>query len=308
MQGCHHAQANELPDRMTDDNTNNNPHSRVQDILLLPPLPAIAARLLQLVANEECDIDELAAVIEQDPGLAARIIGIANSAYFARPTEICNVADAIVRVLGLNLVRGIAIGIALSKPFDASACPDFQFDRFWYRAMQTATLAGRLAPLTQLPEAERGCLFLGGLLHNLGQLVLVHAFPDRMSKVFRAWAAAPETGLLELERNHLSMTEIEAGTLIARRWQLPSRVAEVIEFRHDPWRAGGAASTVQLVSYCAAFASALYDDSETAAPPLEEAGTALAGLDPNRLEKLIDLLRAQDEQMHALAASLATSN
>lgn len=304
-QECLYSRSSRWPDRMTDDDNKPNSYSQVQDILLLPPLPAIATKLLQLVASEDCDIDELAAVIEQDPGLTARIIGIANSAYFARPTEMCNVADAIVRVLGLNLVRGIALGIALSKPFDTSTCPDFQLDRFWYRAMQTATLAGRLAPLTQLAEAERGCLFLGGLLHNLGQLVLVHAFPDRMSKVFRAWAAEPGTGLLALEHRHLSMTEIEAGTLIAQRWQLPKRVIEVIEFRHDPWRAGAAASTVQLVSYCAAFAKALYDDAEATAPPLEEAGTTLAGLDPKRLEKLIDLLRAQDEQMHALANSLA---
>ena len=293
---------------MTDNNDNTPPHTRIHDILLLPPLPAIACKLLALVGNDECDIDELTALIEQDPGLAARIIGIANSAYFARATEICSVHDAIVRVLGLNLVRGIAIGVALSKPLDPAACPDFQLDRFWYRAMQTAALTRLLEPLAKLPEHDLSCLFLCGLLHHLGQLVLVHAFPDRMSQVFRSWAEKPETGLLALESRYLAMTEIEAGTVIAQRWQLPTPVADVIEFRHDPWRAGAATPLVEMVIYCAHFAAALYDDPDSPRAPVGTAGMALAGTDETRVERIFEQVRAQDEQMRALAQTLANTH
>ena len=285
----------------------SSPHTRVQDILLLPPLPAIACKLLGLVGREDCDIAALASLIEQDPGLAARIIGIANSAYFARRTPICSVAEAIVRVLGLNLVRGIAIGIALSKPFDASACPAFQLDRYWYRAIQTANLASYLAPLARLGDTERDCLFICGLLHNLGQIVLVHAFPDRMNRVFQLWAEQPALGLRNLQTQHVAMTEIEAGTIIAHRWQLPANVADVIEFRHDPLRAGAAKPLVQLIVYCATYASALYDDPATPLPSLEAIGTALTGIDPERMEKALRQIFAQDAQTRALAQSLASS-
>jgi HD-like signal output (HDOD) protein len=291
---------------MTDNDTPpGSPHARVQDILSLPPIPGIACKLLDLVAREDCKIDELATLIEQDPGLAARIIGIANSAYFARPTEICSVADAIIRVLGLNLVRGIAIGIALSKPFDASACPDFQLERYWYRSMQTANLAGRLGNLTALPATERGCLFLSGLLHNLGQLVLVHAFPDRMSRAFRTWAERPQTErLMNLESQYISMTEIEAGSIIAHRWQLPSVTTAVLEFRRDPWRAGGMAPLVHLVAYCAELASAWFDDPD--APAVQAgAGSALGEVHPERFARTLELIRAQEPQTRVLARSLA---
>lgn len=286
------------------DNNPGSPHTRVQDILSLPPLPAIACKLLDMVAREDCKIEELAALIEHDPGLAARIIGIANSAYFARPTEICSVSDAIIRVLGLNLVRGIAIGIALSKPFDASACPNFQLERYWYRAMQTASLAGRLGSLTALPATERSCLFLSGLLHNLGQLVLVHAFPDRMSRVFRTWFERQTESLLALESQYLSMTEIEAGSIIAHRWQLPSVPTAVLEFRRDPWRAGGMAPLVQLVAYCAELADTWYDDPETPARQ-PDAGSTLVDIDPARFAKAIEQVRAQETQTRGLALSLA---
>lgn len=293
---------------MTDNNNSNaTPQARVQDLLLLPPLPAIACRLLDLVAREDCRIEELASLIEQDPGLTARIIGIANSAYFARRSEICSVADAIVRVLGLNLVRGIAIGIALSKPFDASACAGFQLDRYWYRAVQTANLAARLGAVGNLKRSARDCLFLCGLLHNLGQLALVHIFPDRMARVFENWAQQPEQGLLALESRLLATTEIETGTILARRWQLPATVTDVVAFRREPWRAGGTAPVVQLVAYCTEIAAAWFQDVTAAAPPMAEAGAAFLDADNDRFRRALEQIRAQDPETRAMAHSLGGS-
>jgi HD-like signal output (HDOD) protein len=293
---------------MTDNNHSYaSPQARVQDVLLLPPLPAIACRLLKLVAREDCRIEELAALIEQDPGLTARIIGIANSAYFARRTEICSVADAIVRVLGLNLVRGIAIGIALSKPFDAGACAGFQIDRYWYRAMQTANLAASLGRMGRFEPSARDCLPLCGLLHNLGQLALVHVFPDRMARVFDNWARQPDLGLLALESRHLAMTEIDAGAILARRWQLPPTVTDVIAFRREPRRAGTTAPVVQLIGYCAEVASAWYQDPGAASAPMTEAGAAFADTDAGRFDQALEQIRAQDPETRAMALSLARS-
>lgn len=291
---------------MADDyNSPPPPQLCVQDLLVLPPLPAVAYRLLELVGQNETNIDDLAKLIEQDPGLAARIVGIANSAYYARPTQICSVAEAIVRVLGLNLVRGIAIGIALSKTFDADICAHFQLERYWYRAMQTASLAARLAPVSKLDEPARNCLFLCGLLHNLGQLVLVHSFPDRMSQVFKQWAQTPGQSLLALQSKYLAMNEIEAGSIIAQRWHLPGVIAEVMAFRRDPRRAGDAAALVQLVAYCSEVASLWYTDPAAAIEPLSAAGPALAGLDPERSEKLLQQARSQESEIRTLAQSLA---
>ena len=289
------------------DNNNSPPSQqlRVQDLLALPPLPAVAYRLLELVGQQDTNIDDLAQLIEQDPGLAARIVGIANSAYYARPTHVCSVAEAIVRVLGLNLVRGIAIGIALSKPFDASVCADFQLERYWYRAMQTASLAARLAPVTNLDEPARNCLFLCGLLHNLGQLVLVHTFPDRMSQIFRQWSQQPGQSLLALQTKHLAINEIEAGSIIAQRWQLPGVIADVMAFRRDPRRAGDTATLVELVAYCAEVASLWYTDPDAVIEPLNAAGPALAGLAPARSEKLLAQARIQETEIRTLAQSLA---
>jgi len=153
---------------MHSDNTAKAAHSTIQSLQQLPPLSAVATRLLEEATREDADLHRLARLIEQDPGLAARIIGIANSAYFQRHNDVCTVADAIIRVLGLNLVRSLAIGIALSQPFDASRCPEFDVGRYWYQAMTTATLASRLAPHLRVEHSQLECLFLAGLLQTLG--------------------------------------------------------------------------------------------------------------------------------------------
>jgi len=281
-----------------------SPLARLQEILHLPPLPGVACRLLKELADDEADIDRLAALIEQDPGLAARIVGIANSAYFARSREVTSVRDAIVRVLGLNLVRGLAIGIALSRPFDAAACPDFDVEGYWYQAFQTATLAAALAPHSQLDEVERDCLFLAGLLHNLGRLVLVHAFPGRMGDILRRWQREPERALTELESDELAVNETEAGRVIATLWNLPGCVGSVIEFCGQPQLAPTHGALVQLVALCSELCAALYADPGHEPEALPESGQVAAGVPVEKLREAFEARRAADADIRALAALL----
>ncbi len=290
------------------DSTDTQSFAQLQNILHLPPLPAIATQLLQEINQPETDIDKLAGMIEQDPGLAARIIGIANSAYFARQHEVCSVRDAIVRVLGLNIVRGLAIGIALSKPFTLDACPNFDLERYWYRAFMTGTLAAQVGKNAKLSPEQQDCCFLAGLLHNLGQIVLVHAFPSRMNDIFEEWQTNPERPLLDLEREQLAVDEIGAGRLISRNWHLPHCVADVIRCRHHVEDCAGNRPLVEWVSYCSSFATLLFDDPEAEIPPQTGAGNAFSQLQNDLFTEYMNAVRQLDDQVRALANGLMQSS
>lgn len=283
-------------------------HSRLQEILHLPPLPAVAYELLKEMSHEEVDIGRLTGLIERDPGLAARIVGIANSAYFARQREIHRVEDAITRVLGLNLVRGLAIGIALSKPFDVSACPEFELGRYWYRAFVTAQLSNAVGPHLDLEPDLRECLFLAGLVHNLGQLVLVHAFPSRMADVFRQKQADPQQSLLALESQVLAMTEMQAGTVIGKRWKLPRCVTHTIQYRHEPNLAGRYELAVQAVAVCSRSAEALYEDPDSVCLQPADFGDRPSALTQDILDDILRKTRNSDEQYRALADSIGAQD
>lgn len=207
---------------------------RIRTLPDLPPLPHIAQMVLEEVSKEDVNINQLSRVIERDPGLLARIIGIANSAFYGCPDKIYTVADAIIKVLGLNLVKSLALGIVLNGPLSTARCKGFQLDQYWFASMHTAFLAKQLsATIAWEDEGVKDHIYLCGLLHNLGLLVLVYCFPKQMEEVFVLAGEDEGRDLFAIERDILGITHAEAGGLLARKWNLPADVARVMEHHHD---------------------------------------------------------------------------
>lgn len=278
----------------------------LQELLHIPPLPGTAARLLKLVTDPEVDLGELARTIEQDPPLAARIVGVANSAWFSRGREVVSVEDAIIRVLGLELVRGLALGMALGRPFDVHACQAFDATRYWYIAFVTGSLARDLARPAELDGEEAACAFLAGLLHNFGQLVLAHAFPNRMNEVLERAASEQEADRLVLERELLAIDEIQAGRFVTRRWHLPDCVTETLGTPADGEQAEPHRPLAGLVAWAAGIAEALHDQPENEEQEAEAVSLPAppAPLTEAVARRLVAKYRDQDEGLRQLARSL----
>ena len=158
----------------------------------LPPLAPEAQALLAILADEDSDLEDVARAIERVPALAARIIGLACSAYFGGK-QARSVLDAIVRVLGLSLVRSLALGIVVGGHFDAHRCPAFSPEQYWSSALLTATLARSLAEaaVTEEPVMPDSA-YLCGLVHNLGLLAMVHIAPGETACALERAAENPE--------------------------------------------------------------------------------------------------------------------
>ena len=200
----------------------------------LPPLPLDTQRLLQLLADENVDIGPVAALIEQIPPLAARVVGLSRSAYFARGKQVHSVSDAIIRVLGLKLVKSLAIGIAISGEFDLSRCRAFSASHYWASALSTGSFSRLFARHAGGAEpVDPELAYLCGLLHNLGLLALVHVLPDAMTEVLVAAADHPEQPLTEIERAVIGFNHCQAGAWLAMRWRLPEEVGIAVEHHHE---------------------------------------------------------------------------
>lgn len=249
--------------------------SRVRQLEEIPPLPHDTQRLLELLSDDEVDLEEVAGGIEKMPPLAARIVGLSSSAYFGSGASVRSVADAIIRVLGLRLVRNLALGIVLSGTFKPSRCRQFSADRYWGSALLTAgmsrSLAARACGETVI-DAEGG--YLCGLLHNLGLLALVHVSPLEMARVLEAAAADPDRSLRELECELLGVHHGTAGAWLAYRWQLPAEVGAAIEHHHETGYRGEHWAFAQLVGLAARWGRQRL------------AGVAEPSVPPERLEAL----------------------
>ncbi|MCB1772254.1 MAG: HDOD domain-containing protein [Gammaproteobacteria bacterium] len=200
----------------------------------IPPLPATAVSLLQMATDPDVEIADIAQLIERDPPLSARLIGIANSAFYSPRQPVTTVKSAIVSVLGLNMVRNIAFGLALTGGLSTSACPRFDLTQYWIMALGTADLASGLArAATHGDGPDPDAVYLSGLLHNLGELLLVHLWPYEMNDVLARFENDPETALVEHEYRVIGVDHWAAGAFLARHWQLPAFVAQTIESLDD---------------------------------------------------------------------------
>ncbi len=275
-------------------------HARYLDLIQvesIPPLPDTAARLLALAADPDVEIDALAGTIERDPPLTARILGIANSAFYAPPRSVTTVKAAIVGVLGLNLVRNLAIGMALSGGLSTRACPRFDLTGYWVMALGTAELASALARAATRDDAPPADgVYLAGLLHNLGELLLVYLWPQEMNEALRRLQEQPAGDLVVHERAILGMDRWTAGAFLARHWELPPLIADTIERLATPLAPGEDTPLLGLLRAARGWLAGLVGEQ-----PLQ---LRVVGVDDARCDHSANAFLGRYEALKALARSI----
>lgn len=198
----------------------------------LPPLPAIAARVMAMADDERTSAMELAQVLATDQALTAKLIRVSNSAYYGFARRVSTVREAVV-MLGFKQVRQVAVGSSLMNAFKTkSRYPDdpFNIDLFWGHSVAVAVAAETLTKKTRVARPEDG--FTAGILHDIGRLVLRQTMPDRFYEAVRT---ASETGI----PLHLAETELtgcahdEIGRALGERWKFPPHLIDAVRCHHD---------------------------------------------------------------------------
>lgn len=261
----------------------------------LPPLPFLAHDILIATASDDADLAGIAEKISREPGIAARIIGIANSAFYHGSRPIHSVEGAIVR-LGVKRVRMLTLSTLLADSFDTKKCRAFKPDLYWYQAMGTAHCASLIAPA--LPGLDPEAAYLGGLLHNIGLLLLVSTFPSQMSDILALHAAEPARSLAALIRERLGTDHHDAGQLLLSGWGLPPAICATTGAASFVSDASAQAPLVNLIDFCARWTTAGY-----AMPPPDDAPQ----LPAERFEALSKDCRQQQRQLMDFARLLGSA-
>jgi HD-like signal output (HDOD) protein len=274
----------------------------VQKLNSLPAMSLVVNQFLDACTDSEVAIERLSGIIEKDPSLLARIIGVANSAFYSPSEPITSAHEAIFQVLGVDMAKNLALGIVLSGPFSADKCPLFPLDRFWLESVVTATLAHDLAPLVSVDEKiPPGDAYLSGLLHSFGLLVLVHLYPDEMNDIIaRSHTCCSSMALIGDEREVLQADHLETGGWLGRKWHLPETIVLVMEnYLVEEYR-GAARSLVQLINFSTRWASSVLSvNGEMARPEPTELSTL--GINEDRAKAVLDKVFAQLDELRAMA-------
>jgi HD-like signal output (HDOD) protein len=215
----------------------------------LPALPEYSSKILAAINDPDISSEQLANVLCLSPSIVARLLGLANSPYFGQPEKIIDLPTAIYKILGMDIVKSLALGIILNVHFDSKKCQGFSSKYFWKRSLLTAITAQKLAKSCHQNEFSTATFYAGGLLLNIGMLVLAYLMPERLNTLFQQ-SRQNQTGvgkeiIKELGKSHYFM-----GALLLEKWQLPSiYYATLLQFEDEEYQ-GEASSLIKQLLIC----------------------------------------------------------
>ncbi|MGD0198180.1 MAG: HDOD domain-containing protein [Solirubrobacteraceae bacterium] len=241
-----------------------------------PALAEARNRLLALVGNHRVPLADVVETVESDIALVVAVLRLANDAPVRGGARVENIPDA-VRILTPEAVHQLAERMRTFDYFERSAIWEGAPDRFRLHALATRAAAELLATEIGYPDRDR--LIVAALLHDIGKLVLMHAYSGYPSAVHRD-ARTPEERV-QRERRELGVDHAVVGGVLARRWGLPKSLANAIE-RHHSDEPDGDAALVRLADMLAHYT---HDDPVSPADMLRVARSA--GVGSNELRAVL---------------------
>ncbi len=218
---------------------------KIEAVESLSSPPASLDRVLSLAGDAESSVPQLAAAIELDPSITARVLRLANSAYFGFSRHVETVDEAIM-VIGFRNVRNLAACAALAPMF-AGAGGGLDRAALWRHSCAVGEAARLIAARI---DGDDGWAYVAGLLHDLGQVVLEEVLGAEYVAIVRAERAGGS--LLAAEREALGADHAWAGGTLAERWQLSERIATAVGMHHGPVDRNAAPALVVLAERLAA--------------------------------------------------------
>lgn len=281
----------------------NSVNLQISRLKNLPELPAASLNIIDAVSDPEIAIERLTTVISISPVLVARLLGLANSAYFGCANQINDLKTAIIRVLGLNLVKSLALGILLNLALDTSKCRHFKSERLWMNALVTASLAQKCSLLTRNEMFSPSTSYTTGLLLNIGLIAAVHLFPE-----------ATNQALINAEQNSSSVTEemtqligynqYEIGGLLLEHWHLPVIYQTVLRGFKNATYSGAETKFIAFLATCHELAKKiLADEKEGVAPLIAQLETY--GVSARAVEVIISEISSKKENIYLAALAIS---
>ncbi len=226
----------------------------------LPPLPEVSIRIINTVNDPEVTVNELVDVLSLSPSLAARLLGLANSAYFGCSRPVNELRLAIIQVLGLNLVKSLSLSIALNVQLDTLECRAFKADFHWSNALTTAVLAQKLSESVKDQLMSPITVYTAGLLLNIGILVAVFLFPKEMNEVFLDCEESQESVVSGIQRK-FGENPYKLGFQLLNNWGLPDVYQIVLREYDSPDYFGEERKLIMLLQLSQSLSKMIHKDT-----------------------------------------------
>jgi putative nucleotidyltransferase with HDIG domain len=223
----------------------------VSKIKTLPSLPGLFLKLQQLTNDPETSMDEITDVIRQDIPMSAKILQVANSAFFNSGDEVTDLFDAI-RNMGIETIKSLVLVAKIFSQYEESACPCHSVEALWGHSSEVASLARKIAQQINPQKAFSEICYTAGLLHDVGKLVFAQGDTDAYCKCLDE-AQKSHRLVCEIEHELFGVAHPEVGAYLLGLWGLPTSLVEAVSFHHYPMQASQTEISPLLVVHLAEY-------------------------------------------------------
>jgi HD-like signal output (HDOD) protein len=205
----------------------------VADVTDLLSFSTVYFRVNELLKDPRSSAQDLGEVISHEPGLATRLLRLVNSAYYGLPTEIDTLSRA-VTIVGTRELETLVLATVAVDAFNRIPSDLVDMSEFWHHSVYCGLVGRLLARRFGVLHTER--LFVAGLLHDVGQLIIYHQIPELAREALAA-AEPSDDGLYRAEQHLLGFTHGDVAAELFEIWGLPASIKEAAAFHHDCGRA-----------------------------------------------------------------------
>jgi HD-like signal output (HDOD) protein len=214
----------------------------------IPTLPAVVAKVQRMMEDPNTGAKELGDVVAEDAPISAKVLKIANSAYYGL-RERCLQPQHATAVLGVRVLRSVVTQAAVISRYEHLKGGEFDLDAQWKHsilvAQACAFLGKRCKGMIGVTPDE---LYVCGLLHDLGKVVILECLKDDYMAVMR-YSSEHDMPLHRAETERLGFTHCDVGAIVAQQWCLPHEIASAIQLHHGPREAIDNTPVASLVTY-----------------------------------------------------------
>lgn len=210
--------------------THTTPEELISQTTELVSLPDIYVRIKAVIYDPDSTMTDVANVLSHDPAICARMLQVANSAFFGAPSKVETIKAA-VRLLGTEQVHNLVLAATITKSF--SNIPDnlISMEDFWINSVRCGLLARLLAEQCNAMDSER--FFVGSLLHDMGHLIMYQTVPDESQEAL-ILARQNNRPLYMVERDVIGCDYGQVGSQLMQSWNFPENWVHAVRYQNEP--------------------------------------------------------------------------
>lgn len=196
----------------------------------LPTLPTVASKLISITSKAETSMTEIANLISKDMTMSAKILKIANSAFYSFSSKISTVHQAVSNI-GKNAIRSLVLSVSFLTIKTNYKNEVFDYEKYWQKSLSSAVAAKLI--MAEIDKTDPEEIFIAALLQNIGELILARSFPQQYEQVLMR-LSGNEKDVIEIEQQNIGADHAYVGYEVTRNWGFPTELLIPIQYHHNP--------------------------------------------------------------------------